>query len=141
MIIGGGCMSLVMEVSDLNFSYDGDKIIDDISLTFEEKTINAILSPNGSGKTTLVKVLSGLLVGSGKIVIDGLTLYKKNLKKCARSISVILDDIENEFLCEKVIDEIKYPLINLNYKTKDINQIVDKVSDIANIRSILDLTY
>ena len=131
-------MSCIINANNISFSYDNDNIIDDVSLSIEEKSINAILSPNNSGKTTLIKVLSGVLVGHGKITIDNLTLNKNNFKKCALSISTILDDIENQFLCDKVIDEIKYPLINLNYKNKDIDNIVDKVSDITNICSILN---
>jgi len=127
-----------MEANDLNFSYFDDKIIDDVNLSIENNSFNAILCPNNGGKTTLMKVLSGVLVSNGKIVIDGITLNKKNLKKCAMNISIILDDIENEFLCDKVIDEIKYPLINLNYKNKNINKVVDRVSDIVNIKSVLD---
>lgn len=131
-------MSLVMEARDISFSYSDDLIIDNCDFDFYEKSINAILAPNNSLKTTLIKVLGGVLVGNGKIIIDGVTLNKKNFKKCALNISIILDDIENEFLCDKVIDEIKCPLINLNYKNKDIDRIVDKVSDITNIKSLLD---
>lgn len=131
-------MSFVMEVSNVNFCYLDSTILEDINISFEEKSINAILSPNNSGKSTLIKVLSGILKSSGKIVIDGVILNKKNLKKYTTSISTILDDFENEFLCDKVIDEIEYPLINLNYKNKNINKIVDKISDITNIKSLLD---
>ena len=41
-------------------SYDGKKVLDNISLTIYDDDYLGIIGPNGGGKTTLVKVILGL---------------------------------------------------------------------------------
>ncbi|GBR03405.1 ABC transporter ATP-binding protein [Asaia siamensis] len=53
-------------------TYDGRKILDDISVSLAPGSINALLGPNGAGKTTLIGCLLGLLVpDSGAVRIWG----------------------------------------------------------------------
>lgn len=128
----------LLEVTDLSIDYGDNRIIDDISFSLMEGAFSFILSPNKSGKTTLVKALSGIIYSSsGKIIVNDLELSKSSLKDYLLNISIILDDIDDQFLCSKVNDELRYPLINLNYSDKDINNIVDNVSNIIGISTIL----
>ena len=53
----------VIEVKNLTFAYDKQTILDNISLTVEEKDFLAIIGPNGGGKSTLLKLLLGILKG------------------------------------------------------------------------------
>ena len=127
-----------MEVDDLNLIINDKKVIDNLSFSIEEGSLNAFLCPNNSGKTTLIKTLSGIInKESGKIIVNDIELSKKNFKEYALSISTILEDIDDSFLCNKVEDEIRYPLNNLDYDLLDINRIVDNVSDILKISTIL----
>jgi|AntDeeMetagen681_2_1112603.scaffolds.fasta_scaffold02001_1 ABC-type multidrug transport system ATPase subunit len=47
-------------VQNVTKSYGPTDGLDEISLSFEPGTVNAVLGPNGSGKTTLFRVLLGL---------------------------------------------------------------------------------
>src|SRR4030042_4990119 len=52
----------ILALREVTFSYPGEPaVFQDLSLSFREGQITAILGPNGSGKTTLVKLLRGLL--------------------------------------------------------------------------------
>ncbi len=51
----------VIEVKNLTFAYDKQTILEDISLTVEEKDFLAVIGPNGGGKSTLLKLLLGIL--------------------------------------------------------------------------------
>ena len=105
-------MDTIMSVNNLSYKIDGKTIIDDISFNIKEDTINVFLSSNNSCKTTLIKLLSGVLYNnSGKIVVNNIALNKKNFKKYIRNISTVLDDIDEEFLCDTVIEEIKLNLL------------------------------
>lgn len=128
----------LLEVNNLSIDYEENKIIDNISFSVLEGSFTFVLSPNKSGKTTLVKALSGIIYSnSGKIIVNDIELSKNNLKDYLLNISIILDDIDNQFLCSKVNDELRYPLINLNYSDKDINNIVDNIANITGISTIL----
>ncbi|AGW14631.1 metal ABC transporter ATP-binding protein [Megalodesulfovibrio gigas] len=51
----------VIQLEHLSFAYNGDTILDDVSLTVDRGEFVVLLGPNGGGKTTLVKCLLGLL--------------------------------------------------------------------------------
>lgn len=51
----------VIEVRDVSFGYDRERILDHVSVTVHRGDFLAILGPNGGGKTTLLKVMLGLL--------------------------------------------------------------------------------
>ena len=54
-------MDVIMKVSNLSYTKDNNKIVNDINFAFKENTVNAFLSSNNSGKTTLIKLLSGII--------------------------------------------------------------------------------
>jgi energy-coupling factor transport system ATP-binding protein len=134
-----GCfMEKIMEVDELNLTINDKKVIDNLSFSIEEGSLNAFLCSNSSGKTTLIKTLSGIINNdSGKIVVNDIELSKKNFKDYALSISTILEDVDNSFLCNKVEDEIRYPLNNLDYDLLEINRIVENLSELLKISTIL----
>jgi len=51
----------VVEISDVDFAYDGELILEDISLTVGEHDFLGVVGPNGSGKTTLLRLILGLI--------------------------------------------------------------------------------
>lgn len=51
----------ILELKDLSYSYDGiHPILKDITYTFEQGKVYAIVGKSGAGKTTLLSLLSGL---------------------------------------------------------------------------------
>ena len=49
-------MKPLITVEGISASYDGKKVLDNISLTIYDDDYLGIIGPNGGGKTTLVKV-------------------------------------------------------------------------------------
>ena len=43
----------------VNFSVNGKKILEDISISLNSGEILSLVGPNGSGKSTFLKILSG----------------------------------------------------------------------------------
>ncbi|GKQ43107.1 arginine ABC transporter ATP-binding protein ArtP [Companilactobacillus sp. RD055328] len=73
----------MITLTNLNKSYGEKKILDNISLTFNDHQTTVILGPSGSGKSTLLKSLDLLVKPeSGTITIDDVTLdYSKPITK------------------------------------------------------------
>ncbi len=62
----------IIKINNLNFTYNGDIVLQDVNLTLREKDFVAIIGPNGGGKTTLLKLILGLLTpDKGSIRING----------------------------------------------------------------------
>ena len=62
----------MIEINNLYKSFGKVDVLDDVSLTIEDKGIFAILGPNGSGKTTLIKSILGMVIPqAGEINING----------------------------------------------------------------------
>ena len=56
----------------VDFSYNGEPVLEDITIEIDSNDFVAILGPNGAGKTTLIKLLLGFLKPSkGKISVLG----------------------------------------------------------------------
>lgn len=51
----------VIEIKDAHFSYDGEKVLEDVSMQVSSKDFACIVGPNGGGKTTLLKLILGLV--------------------------------------------------------------------------------
>lgn len=129
----------LLSVDSLVVKTGGNRIIDELSFSFYENDIVAILSPNNGGKTTLIRTLSGVLAPNhGKISVNGVPLVKKYFKDYVLNIGTVFEDLERQFLCDNVKSELMFPLVHLNYKKSEINKRISKVSDIVGVNDILD---
>lgn len=73
-------MSNSVSVNHLSVSYYGNKVVNDISFSFDEGKIIGIIGPNGAGKSTLMKAVLGLIPkDSGTVSFQEQSL--KNVRK------------------------------------------------------------
>jgi phospholipid/cholesterol/gamma-HCH transport system ATP-binding protein len=61
-----------IEFRNVHFSYDDNKVLDDVSFTLLHGSIKIVLSGSGGGKSTILKLILGLLKpDAGQIFVDG----------------------------------------------------------------------
>lgn len=82
---------ITVEFEDIAFSYPGgDRVLQDVNLTFEPKTRIAVVGETGSGKTTLAKLLTRLMDPSeGRVLIDGVDLREIAFDSLRRRIVMV----------------------------------------------------
>ncbi len=51
----------IIRIRDVDFSYNGSLILEDVDLNIQSGDFVSIVGPNGGGKTTLLKIILGLL--------------------------------------------------------------------------------
>ncbi len=91
-------MSKSIKVEKLVFSYNKNKILDNINLEFIEGNIITIIGPNGSGKSTLLKnIASTLTPQEGTVFLGNKELKKYSLKELARQIGVVPQNTNIEY--------------------------------------------
>lgn len=62
----------ILELKNITVSFDGEKILDDISLEISDKEFVTLLGPSGCGKTTTLRIIAGFLQpDSGNVFFDG----------------------------------------------------------------------
>ena len=129
-------MSNLVEITNLTKKYEGEIVLDNISLTIPEGRIIGLLGANGAGKTTIIKIITGVIKDyKGKILIDSHCpgkytksivsyLPDKTYLSSWMKVKDILDlftDFYIDFDKNKAIELLK--LLNI-----DINQNVTKLS-------------
>ena len=72
----------MIEVKDINKSFESNHVLKDISFTFESGKTNLIIGASGSGKTTLIKCMVGLhQPDQGVVNFDGRDFYRLHAKE------------------------------------------------------------
>jgi zinc transport system ATP-binding protein len=78
-------MSTILNIENVNFSYEQFPVLKDINLHMFDGDFAALIGPNGGGKTTLIKIILGLLkADSGKI-----DLFNQSISKSKKYLSYV----------------------------------------------------
>ena len=128
----------IITIQNLNFSFKDKTIFQDINLTIQEGSFISLMGPNGTGKSTLIKIISGLLPYDGYISICGYYLNNENINKIRRTLGVVLDEIDNQFIGETVKDDLAFNLENLEYQKDEIEKEINNISLLFNLKNVLD---
>jgi len=68
----------VLQIKNLSFSYNKQRVLENINLKVQKNDFLAIIGPNGGGKTTLLQLIIGInKIQSGEISIDGKAPHTK----------------------------------------------------------------
>ncbi len=71
-----------IEINNLSFSYDENKLIDNLNLNITDGEMLGIMGNTGCGKSTLVQLIAGLIKPqNGQIIIDGDDITNKKYDK------------------------------------------------------------
>jgi ABC-2 type transport system ATP-binding protein len=84
--------SFEINVEELEYKYDKNKAVDNISFKVKKGEIFSFLGPNGAGKTTTINILTTLLpIQRGKVVISGFDL-RSQPDEIRRSIGIVFQN-------------------------------------------------
>ncbi|MBR5272061.1 MAG: ABC transporter ATP-binding protein [Clostridia bacterium] len=68
-----------LEVKNINKSFDGKPVLQDVSIELNEGELVCLLGVSGSGKSTLFNIISGILqADSGTVLLDGEDVTNKS---------------------------------------------------------------
>lgn len=84
----------LIELRDITFAYrDGEKALENFSLTIRRGERVALVGESGSGKTTITRLLTRLYeIDNGAILIDGVDIRDMAVEDLRRRIGVVLQD-------------------------------------------------
>lgn len=131
-------MNEIISIKDIDFSYGKHEIFKNFSLDVEKGDFITIIGPNGSGKSTLVRILLGLEKTTGEIYVNSLRMNKQNIREIMSKIGVVLENPDDQFVAETVMDDIAFSLENMNVDKKEIKSRVNKIAKFIGIEDILE---
>ena len=83
----------LVEIRDVNFSYDGRPILKGINMTLPKGKVIAVMGGSGCGKTTLFRIIGGALKPTkGHVKIDGQVIHdldQQGLYEMRRKMGVL----------------------------------------------------
>lgn len=121
----------IIELKNVSKSYDGRKIIDNLTISIPENSLVAITGKSGSGKSTILNMI-GLLesIDSGSIKINGnsipninsskATMLRRNTINYLFQSYALISDIT-------VLDNLMVAMEFLDLSKKEKNDEIDKV--------------
>ena len=72
-------MTDIVQLSNIEKSYDETKVLTGVDLDIEEGDLIVLLGPSGSGKTTLLNIIAGIdSANNGEVIVAGNDLSKMN---------------------------------------------------------------
>jgi thiamine transport system ATP-binding protein len=80
-----------LEVRAVTVRFDGDTVLDGVSLSVGAGEVVALLGPSGSGKSTLLRAVAGIITpDSGRIVVHGVDVTE--LPTSRRGVGMVFQD-------------------------------------------------
>ncbi len=120
----------------LNFEYNSNFSLNDLSLTIKENSIYALTGNNGSGKTTFLRLLVGLLKpksGTIKIFNELLTRDKKQLWRLRQKIGFLFQNPDDQLFAPTIGEDVGFGARNLGLEEPEVNKRVEWALEAVNL--------
>ena len=91
---------------NVSFSYGDANVVENLSFAIKKGETVGLIGANGAGKSTIMKLMLGLISGSGEIKVDGLSMNKENLAEIRRKIGFVLQDSDNQMFMPTVYEDM-----------------------------------
>ena len=125
----------IIELEDIHYRYhedDAREALAGVSLEIRRGEWLAIIGHNGSGKSTLAKVMNGLIEeNTGSVVVNGKTLTEETVFDARRTVGMVFQNPDNQFVGTTVEDDIAFGLENIGLPREEMLERVTKVLDMV----------
>ena len=126
----------MIEFRNVSFAYGKTPVVEDLSFTIKKGETVGLIGANGAGKSTIMKLMLGLLSGSGEILVDGLAVNKGNLAQIRRKIGFVLQDSDNQMFMPTVYEDMIFGPRNYGLSKEDADRKVDAVLEQLGLQAL-----
>jgi cobalt/nickel transport system ATP-binding protein len=116
-------VSCAVEAAGLSFRYpDGRAALTGVDLRARHGERIAVLGPNGAGKTTLMMHLNGLMMGSGRLAVAGLTVVPRTVHELRRRVGLVFQDPDDQLFMPTVEEDVAFGPLNLGLDRAEVRR-------------------
>ena len=125
-------MENIVCLKDIVVTFDGEQILNDISLDIRDKEFVTLLGPSGCGKTTTLRIIGGFLEpDSGTVTFEGKKI--NNLPPYKRNVNTVFQRYAL-FPHLNVYENIAFGLRVKKMPDRDIRKRVGEMLELVNLR-------
>jgi len=118
----------MIEFQNVSFAYEKDKfVIKDLSFCIEDGESVGLIGANGAGKSTVMKLLLGLVLGEGRILVDGTEVRRETLGEIRRKLGFVLQNSDNQMFMPTVYEDMIFAPLNYMMSREEADRRVDEV--------------
>ena len=133
-------MNPLLRFRDVSFGYGGLNVIQSANFDLLEGSCTALIGPNGAGKTTIMRLAAGTLhCQSGSVILNGLPLHKLPLRKIARTVALVPQqlDVPFQFTVREVVEQGRTPYLGfLRGPMSEDRVAVDRALELADLTNL-----
>ena len=123
--------SNIISLENIAVTFDGEKILNDISLDIKDKEFVTLLGPSGCGKTTTLRIIGGFLTpDSGSVNFEGREI--NNLPPYKRNVNTVFQRYAL-FPHLNVFENIAFGLKVKKFPPKEIEKRVREMLELVNL--------
>ena len=126
----------MIEFRNVSFSYGDVPVVENLSFTIQKGETVGLIGANGAGKSTIMKLMLGLLSGSGEIKVDGLPVCRDNLAEIRKKIGFVLQDSDNQMFMPTVYEDMIFGPRNYGLSKEETEKRVDTVLTQLGLQSL-----
>lgn len=80
----------MIEIKGITKFFGKKPVVEDVSVTIQQKTITSFIGPNGAGKSTLLSMVSRLLdADTGEVLLDSANVKKMKSETFAKRVAIL----------------------------------------------------
>ncbi len=126
-------------LENLSFGYSEILNLENITVDIKKGEYVSVIGHNGCGKSTMAKLIDGILIqNSGDIYISGIKMTDNNALKLRKSIGMVFQNPDSQFIGATVKDDIAFGLENDQVDPKEMDDIIKKCAQSVGMEDYLE---
>ena len=118
----------MIKFQNVSFAYDkAHPVVEELSFSIAKGESVGLIGANGAGKSTIMKLMLGLLEGSGQISVCGMPMNKTNLPAIRQKLGFVLQDSDNQMFMPTVYEDMAFGPRNYGLGKEETEKRIDEV--------------